>query len=143
MKMKDLFLSRKRNERTETLSLIELRGVIERTLFRWGVIVRWKWMNLRSSWKLGGQYESNSDAFADACADAFADAFADGKNFLLVMQLMLSIVTIYSYMHENRCVEVWPSFLGLLCYLSICSMRGKWKVLRMINGRCYDKWKVL
>ena len=32
--------------------------------------------------------------------DAFADAFADEKNYFLIMQLMLSIVAIYSYMQE-------------------------------------------
>ena len=95
MKVQDFFLSRKRNEKTETLNLMRLREVIERTLFRWEIIVRsnrWKWVNF-AEWKLREQYESNSDAFADA--------FADEKNFLLMMQLMLSIVR----WSHNRCLS--------------------------------------
>ena len=40
MKMKDLFLSWERNKRAETLNLMRSREMIERTLFRWEIIVR-------------------------------------------------------------------------------------------------------
>ena len=137
--MKDFFLSWKKKWGAEALSLMGLRGVIERTLFRWGVIVRSKfWTSGESGWiwVLKGQDGSNSDAFAGA----FADAFADGKNFLLMVQLMLSIVTVYSYKHEyNRWWKGYHSNMGmaLSIYLSYLVMMSVNDHSSHRCGRCY------
>ena len=85
MKMKDLFLSEKKMKNWD----VKPYEKIERTLFRWEIIVRskkWKWMNSFNNWfEYRRTNESNSD-------DTRPDAFADEKNFLLMMQLMLSFV---------------------------------------------------
>ena len=84
----------KRNEKTETLNLMRLREMIEKTLFRWGIIDESEWIEwfFRSkSWKKWFEFErtneSNSDAFADAFADEnffFSDDAVDAINCKMI-----------------------------------------------------------